>query len=167
MSSSSAVVLVGPMGVGKTTVGKKLAKTLGLPFVDTDALIVKRYGDITNIFDTLGEAQFRVFEEEAVLETLASRSVVATGGGAVLSERTREALAVATVVYLSTDGRHISGRIKNGKRPLLKSGVGDWRSIYESRRALYEQVADITVDTSDASLANTIAFITRELEKFD
>jgi len=166
MSSTRPIVLVGPMGVGKTTVGKKLAKTLGLTFVDTDAVIVREHGDISKIFVHQGESIFREIEEDAVLRSLVGPSVVATGGGAVLSQRTREALAVATVVYLSTDGRHIAGRIANGNRPLLKSGLSDWRAIYETRRPLYEQVADITVDTSNSTLAKTIDHITKELEKF-
>ena len=152
--------------MGKTTVGKKLAKSLGLPFIDTDAVLTKKHGEIAKIFEELGESVFRGYEEDAVLESLSSHAVIATGGGAVLSERTREALAVATVIYLSTDGRHISGRLSNGNRPLLKKGVSDWRAIYEARRALYEQVADITADTSGSSLAATILFIKKELEAF-
>jgi len=165
MPSNKPIVLVGPMGVGKTTVGKKLAKVLGLPFIDTDLVITKKHGNISDIFEKLGESTFRDFEEDAVLSSLADRAVIATGGGSVLSERTREALTVATVVYLGTDGRHMAGRLANGNRPLLKNGVSDWRSIYEARRHLYEQVADITLDTSNSTLAATIEFITKELER--
>ena len=167
MSSQKTIVLVGPMGVGKTTVGKKLAKSLGLPFIDTDFLITREHGDIARIFSDQGEGTFRVYEEEAVLESLSKPAVIATGGGAVLSQRTRDALVIAVVIYLSTDGRHIAGRISNGNRPLLKSGINDWRSIYEARRHLYEQVADITVDTSNSSLAGTIEMITKELSKHE
>ena len=165
MPSHKPIVLVGPMGVGKTTIGKKLSKVLGLPFIDTDVLITKKHGNISDIFENLGETTFREFEEDVVLNCLGERAVIATGGGSVLSERTREALAVATVIYLGTDGRHIAGRISNGNRPLLKNGVSDWRSIYEARRHLYEQVADITLDTSNSTLAATIEFITKELER--
>lgn len=155
------------MGVGKTTVGKKLAKSLSLPFIDTDAIVVRSHGDIATIFANQGEAQFRAFEEDAVLDSLGKQAVIATGGGAVLSQRIREALSVAVVVYLSTDGRHIAGRIANSNRPLLKTGISDWRTIYESRKHLYEQVADITVDTSASSLSSTIDQITQELKRFD
>ena len=93
--------------------------------------------------------------------------VLATGGGAVLNEHTRQALALATVVYLSTDGKHIGSRLRAGNRPLLKNGVSDWRAIYESRRALYEQVADITIDTSSSSLQTSIEAIVSELKKLD
>jgi shikimate kinase len=163
MPSSKAIVLVGPMGVGKTTIGKRLAKELKMPFVDTDALITKVHGDIAEIFERVGESGFREIEEDVVMSQLASRSVVATGGGAVLSSRTREAMTVASVVYLFTDGRHIANRLSKGNRPLLKNGASDWRAIYESRKRFYEQVADITVDTSGLSLADTVQVIKEKI----
>lgn len=167
MPSTGAVVLVGPMGVGKTTIGKRLAKELRIPFVDTDVLIAKSHGPIPEIFEKQGEAIFREIEEDAVLSQLAARAVVATGGGAILSPRTRQALAVATVVYLATDGRHIANRLTNGNRPLLKNGMSDWRAIYEARKPHYEVVADITVDTSAISLAETVQLIKEQLETDD
>ena len=148
MSKTGAIVLVGPMGVGKTTIGKKLARTMELPFIDTDQLIVKDHGEIPKLFETLGEAGFRRIEEDAVLEAISSPAVVATGGGAVLSPQTRTALTQTKVVYLETDGNHMASRLSGGSRPLLQNGIADWRKIYESRRSLYEQVADLTVDTS-------------------
>ena len=151
------------MGVGKTTIGKRLAKELKMPFVDTDALITKEHGDIAEIFERVGESGFREIEEDVVMSQLASRSVVATGGGAVLSSRTREAMTVASVVYLFTDGRHIANRLGKGNRPLLKNGASDWRAIYESRKRYYEQVADITVDTSGLSLADTVQVIKEKI----
>lgn len=155
----AALVLVGPMGVGKTTIGKKLARVLALTFVDTDAVIAAEHGKISEIFEAQGEAKFRELEEEVVIGQLANDSVIATGGGAVLSEHTRVALASAFVVYLATDGRHMASRLHNGDRPLLKNGVNDWRRIYESRRHLYEQVADLTVDTSGKPLVTIISEI--------
>jgi shikimate kinase len=162
-----ALVLVGPMGVGKTTIGKKLAKALELPFVDTDAIITSEHGKISEIFEVQGETKFRELEEEVVFGQLAHSSVIATGGGAVLSEHTRAALASAFVVYLATDGRHMASRLQNGDRPLLKNGVNDWRRIYESRRHLYEQVADLTVDTSGKALVAIISEIRDAYQKHD
>lgn len=160
---SSVIVLVGPMGVGKTTVGKKLAKALKVPFIDTDALVVAEHGEISAIFETQGEPAFRAIEEEAVARAILEPAVVATGGGVVLSERTRERLKAATVVYLSTDGRHIKARLVGGKRPLLKNGFDDWTRIYDERKPIYESVADITINTSGQSLAATLAAIKEQL----
>ena len=160
---SSVVVLVGPMGVGKTTVGKKLAKALNVPFIDTDAVIVAEHGEISQIFETQGEPVFRALEESAVAASILEPAVVATGGGVVLSVLTRERLKAATVVYLSTDGRHIKSRLTGGKRPLLKNGFDDWTRIYDERKPIYESVADITINTSGQSLAATLAAIKEQL----
>ncbi|CAB4609778.1 unannotated protein [freshwater metagenome] len=100
-----------------------------------------------------------------MLEAITVPSVIATGGGAILSEHTRAALSQATVIYLSTDGKHMATRLSGGNRPLLKNGVSDWRRIYESRRELYEQVADITVDTSRVALKTVVEEIVSELKK--
>lgn len=159
MPNTGAIVLVGPMGVGKTTIGKKLAKKLGIPFIDTDQLVARSNGPIDEIFEKQGESVFRRLEEEAVLEAISTPSVVATGGGAILSDQTRTALTGAKVVYLATDGRHIANRLVGGNRPLLKDGISDWRRIYESRKELYEQVADFTVDTSKMALKSIVDHI--------
>lgn len=165
--SSRVVVLVGPMGVGKTTIGKKLARALKLPFIDTDALIVAEHGPIPEIFAQRGESEFRRLEEEAVNAALAEPAVVATGGGAVLSELTRSRLGRATVVYLSTDGRHMASRLANGNRPLLQNGIEDWRRIYDERKPIYEQIADLTVNTSNQSMASALDEIKTRLEAND
>lgn len=163
--TNKPVVLVGPMGVGKTTVGKKLAKRLELPFIDTDAVITKNHGDISAIFADHGEPAFREIESDVLVSLLNEPAVISTGGGAVLHEKSREALSLATVVYLSTDGKHIASRLKGGNRPLIKNGISDWRQIYNSRKPLYEQVADLTVDTSNSSLLQTIDAILEGLNK--
>lgn len=152
------------MGVGKTTIGKKLAKAMGLPFIDSDALFVELYGPITDFFDSQGEAKFRDIEESIIAECLPKQAVIATGGGAVLSSRTQQLLASAFVVYLSTDGRHMASRLRGGGRPLLKNGLADWRRIYESRKPIYEQVADLVIDTSTATLNSTIQKIRESFE---
>lgn len=163
VAKNQVVVLVGPMGVGKTTIGKKLAQSLKLKFVDTDALVVKTHGEIADIFENHGEAEFRKLEEVAVAQALSEPSVVATGGGAVLSEATRELLKNATVIYLKTDGRHVKSRLRSGKRPLVKNGFDDWVRIYEARKPIYQSVADYTVDASSSSLSDTVEEIKRFL----
>lgn len=156
---SAAVVLVGPMGVGKTTIGKKLAKQLGKPFLDTDKEIVKQHGAISKIFEKSGEQHFRTLESEFLLAALASDSVVATGGGVVTQERNRDALKGTFVIYLSTNGRHIASRLLAGRRPLLKNGISDWKRIYEERKPLYEKVATVEIDTSSKPLNSVVAEI--------
>ena len=144
------------MGVGKTTIGKKLAKALGFEFIDTDQVFVKANGEIAAFFEAESEEAFRDIEETIVAESLTKTAVVATGGGAILSQRTRTLLASSYVVYLATDGRHMASRLSGGGRPLLKSGLSDWRRIYESRKPLYEQVANLQVDTSATPLVKII-----------
>ena len=156
---SKALVLIGPMGVGKTTIGKKLAKQLGKPFLDTDKEIVKQHGAIAKIFEKSGEQHFRTLESEFLLEALSSDSVVATGGGVVTQERNREALKGSFVVYLSTNGRHMASRLLAGRRPLLKNGIADWKRIYEERKPLYEQVATVEIETSSKALNSVVSEI--------
>jgi shikimate kinase len=158
------VVLIGPMGVGKTTIGKKLAKRLSLEFVDTDALITQEHGEIPAIFETQGESVFRGYEEEALREALSKVRVVATGGGAVLSGNNQRLLENAIVIYLSTTGLHMKSRLENGKRPLLKNGIADWKEIYEARKPLYERLATFEIDTSAAGLGKTLDDICEKLE---
>ncbi|MFM6971454.1 MAG: shikimate kinase [Rhodoluna sp.] len=158
-----AIVLIGPMGVGKTTVGKKLARALNLPFTDTDALVVEEHGSIEKIFADLGEAKFREFELIALQKACANSGVVATGGGAVLSAEAQKVIENCTVIYLSTDGRHITSRLSHGNRPLLKNGVEDWKRIYESRKPIYSSIADYEINTSTQPLAATISEIRERL----
>ena len=158
------VVLIGPMGVGKTTIGKKLAKRLEVPFVDTDVLITNAHGEIPEIFENQGEAIFRTYEEKALKDALTVNQVVATGGGAVLSGENQRALETATVIYLSTNGLHMRARLSNGNRPLLKNGMTDWKEIYESRKPLYERLATFEIDTSAAGLGKIIDTICEKLE---
>ena len=162
-NKSDVIVLVGPMGVGKSTVGKKLAKVLKVPFTDTDALIVEEFGAIDQIFATKGEAEFRELEHSALAKALQKPGVVATGGGAVLLEKSQVLLKSATVVYLATDGKHMASRLRKSTRPLIKNGIEDWRRIYDSRKSTYEQIADLQIDTSGHPLAQTISEIRERL----
>jgi shikimate kinase len=152
------------MGVGKTTIGRKLAKRLNVAFVDTDVLITDAHGEIPKIFEDSGEPKFREYEEEALREAMKTNQIIATGGGAVLSGTNQRALEEATVVYLATNGLHMNSRLSNGNRPLLKNGMADWKEIYEARRPLYERLATFEIDTSAAGLGKTIDSICEKLE---
>lgn len=161
---SKPIVLIGPMGVGKTTIGRKLARALALPFVDTDVLVTKAHGPISNIFENQGEARFREYEEEAVSQALTQVQVIATGGGAVLSGATQRSLESAIVIYLSTNGKHMKSRLEKGNRPLLKNGIDDWYRIYEERKPLYEAICTFEIETSEVGLAQTISNICEKLD---
>jgi shikimate kinase len=154
-----ALVLVGPMGVGKTTIGRKLAKQLDLGFVDTDKEIVKGHGSISRIFDKYGEQHFRSLESSYLIQALQSGGVVATGGGVVTQANNRQLLKDAFVIYLSSDGRHMASRLLAGNRPLLKNGVADWKRIYQERKPLYEEVASVEITTSGKPLGTIVSEI--------
>jgi shikimate kinase len=162
-NKSEVIVLIGPMGVGKSTVGKKLAKALKVPFCDTDNLIIEEHGKISEFFAAYGEEAFREVEHIALARCLKAPGVVATGGGAVLHPKSQQLLKHATVVYLATDGKHMASRLRNSSRPLLKNGIDDWRRIYEARKSTYEECADLVIDTSGHPLAKTISEIRERL----
>lgn len=148
------VVLVGMMGVGKSTVGRALAVALGRDFVDSDDEVVSRTGrSVTEIFATDGEAAFRVVEAEVMAELLAvdRPSVIAAAGGAVLAESTRRRLADAgTVVWLRAPVEVLVERIAGGThRPALADDPqGALERMASERAALYAEVADLTVDAT-------------------
>jgi shikimate kinase len=145
------IVLVGPMGVGKSTVGQLLAERLGTGYRDTDDDIVAAQGrTIAEIFVEEGEPAFRAIEKQAVREALAGHDgLLALGGGAVLDPDTRALLAGQRVVYLSMDVEEAVKRTGlNAARPLLAINPRkQWRELMEARRHLYEEVATAVVAT--------------------
>ncbi len=151
MSGVPAVVLVGPMGVGKSTVGRLLAERLGVGYRDTDEDIEAAEGrTIAEIFVDEGEAAFRALEKSAVRAALTEhRGVVALGGGAVLDPDTRALLAGQRVLYLSMEVEEAVKRTGlNVARPLLAVNPRkQWRQLMEARRHLYEEVATAVVAT--------------------
>jgi shikimate kinase len=159
------VVLIGPMGVGKTTIGKKLAKSLGLPFIDTDKEIVRDHGSISKIFEKQGEKAFRSLESDYLVKALVEGGVIATGGGIITQDSNRKLLSDHLVIYLSTNGLHIASRLLGGKRPLLKNGVSDWKRIYEERKPLYEEVAKFEVSTSSKPLSQIVGEVAEIVRK--
>ncbi|MFJ3442083.1 shikimate kinase [Streptomyces sp. NPDC086081] len=149
--SGPLVVLVGPMGVGKSTVGRLLAERLGVAYRDTDDDIVAAQGrTIAEIFVDEGEAAFRAVEKAAVHKALAEHDgVLALGGGAILDADTRALLAGERVAYLSMDVEEAVKRTGlNAARPLLAVNPRrQWRELMEARRHLYEEVATVVVAT--------------------
>ncbi|MZG03940.1 3-dehydroquinate synthase [Streptomyces sp. SID5614] len=151
--SGPLVVLVGPMGVGKSTVGKLLAARLGTTYRDTDADVVAEAGKpIAEIFYDEGEEHFRALERRAVAAAVAGHpGVLSLGGGAVLDGATRELLAGRPVVYLSMDVDEAVRRVGLGAaRPLLAVNPRrQWRELMDARRHLYEEVARTVVATDE------------------
>ncbi|WP_097871944.1 3-dehydroquinate synthase [Streptomyces sp. rh34] len=151
--SGPLVVLVGPMGVGKSTVGELLATRLGTTYRDTDADIVAEAGKpIAEIFYDEGEEHFRALERRAVEAAVAGHTgVLSLGGGAVLDAATRKLLAGRPVVYLSMDVDEAVRRVGLGAaRPLLAVNPRrQWRELMDARRHLYEEVARTVVATDE------------------
>nr|WP_240656437.1 shikimate kinase [Streptomyces sp. V2] len=145
------VVLVGPMGVGKSTVGRLLATRLGVGFRDTDGDIVTAEGrTIAEIFAADGEPAFRTAEKRAVVRALNGHGgVLALGGGAVLDAGTRALLTGRRVLYLTMGAGEAARRLDLGAgRPLLAAEPLDrWRELMAARRRLYEEVATAIVAT--------------------
>ncbi|MGZ4454094.1 MAG: shikimate kinase [Nocardioides sp.] len=149
------VVIVGPPGSGKTTLGRLLAERLGVEFVDTDEVAAAAAGkSVADIFLEDGEERFRELERAAVVTTLGDESgdrVVALGGGAVLNPATRADLLGQRVVALSVDLTHAVSRVGLARdRPLLvEAPRARMSATLRERAPLYAEVAGITVDTSE------------------
>ena len=144
-------VLVGPMGAGKTSVGRRVAKHLAVPFIDTDKRVVAEHGSIADIFAEHGEAHFREWERQAVATAIAEGGVISLGGGAVTDPGTRALLEGDPVVFLAVSPEAVAERIRGTSRPLLvadEDPLERWTRIMEQRRELYELVATIVFDTS-------------------
>lgn len=158
---ANTICLVGPMGAGKSTIGRKLASRLGLAFIDCDDEIESRTGTtIPVIFDIEGESGFREREEKILTELLDnSNTVIATGGGCVLRENNRAGLKSADqVIYLATDiEEQLKRTSKSRHRPLLDTADRESRvrEIARVREPLYEEVATLTIH-SQGRRANAV-----------
>ena len=163
MPSASAkhvgpVALIGPMAVGKSAIGQQLAQHLGCAFVDTDAVVVAQHGTIAEIFASRGERAFRELEARAVADAIeaaqGSNAIISLGGGAVLDSGTQQLLGRCTVVYLECDADTVAERIaRNSGRPLLAGdAMGRWRTLFATRRPVYERLADIVLDVRSGSV---------------
>ncbi|MFJ6652316.1 shikimate kinase [Microbacterium sp. NPDC091313] len=151
------------MGAGKTSIGRRVAKQLGVRFVDTDAVVVRAHGPIPQIFADRGEEAFRALEHDAVAEALTGGGVISLGGGAVLHPTTRELLRAHRVVLLTVSPEVVAGRIRGSRRPLLQEAdpLARWREIYAARKPLYDEVADVEFDTSRGPLQAVVDAIAR------
>jgi shikimate kinase len=173
-TTSKNIVLVGPMGSGKTTVGRRLAHELNQDFYDTDHEIIDKTGvTIDHIFDIEGEDGFRE-RESKILENLCQMSniILATGGGIVILLKNREILKNASlVVYLSSSVDQLLMRTAKSKtRPLLENSADRRKTITElvdARDVYYREVASLVVDTTGKKLHEVINIIKRENENVE
>lgn len=170
-SLSSNIFLIGPMGTGKSTIGRALAKAMGRSFYDVDEVIEKNTGaNIAWIFDVEGEAGFRAREHRVVDElTQKTNIVLASSGGAVLDPSNRAMLASrGIVIYLKTSLSEQYERTKNDtKRPLLQVDnlAETLHKLHETRKSLYHDLADITFETDHVGVKNIVLQIVAYLEK--
>ena len=173
-TTSKNIVLVGPMGSGKTTVGRRLAYELNQDFFDTDHEIIAKTGvTIDHIFDIEGEEGFRE-RESKILENLCQMSniILATGGGIVILPKNREILKNAgLVVCLSSSVDQLLMRTAKSKtRPLLENSADRRKTITElvdARDVYYREVASLVVDTTGKKLHEVINIIKRESENVE
>jgi shikimate kinase len=170
MAEKRNIFLVGPMGAGKSTIGRHLAEQLHLDFYDSDQEIEERTGaDIAWVFDVEGEAGFRVREEKVIDELTEKQGIVlATGGGSVASKEVRNRLSArGIVVYLETPiEKQVARTQRDKRRPLLQTDE-DSRTVLErlakERNTLYEDVSDFTVKTDEQSAKVVASQIIRKI----
>lgn len=166
------VALVGLPGGGKSTVGRQLAKRLGVRFLDADAVLEERiHMSIRAYFEQFGETSFRDREEAVIDELtqgLAEPLVLATGGGALLRPVNRQRLRErTTVIYLRSTPEELFRRLRHDtQRPLLQVAdpLAKLRELYDIRHPLYEEVAHFCVDTGRPSVATLVNMILMQLD---
>ena len=170
MKRLNNIFLVGPMGAGKSTIGRQLAEALSFHFEDSDHEIQRRTGvDIPTIFEYEGEEGFRKREEQVIADLTEQDGIVlATGGGAVLRETNRQRLtARGVVIYLHCSPEQQFARTNRDRnRPLIQTAdpLQSLRDIMEIREPLYRQVADLVVSTEKRGTAAVVKEIRRRLE---
>lgn len=164
------VILLGPMGSGKTTIGASLASELNCNFADTDQLISQDQGkSINEIFVEDGEAHFRMVEESIVIDALLeSEGVLSLGGGAILSDATQQALRQTRglKVFLDISLSAVAPRVGfNTERPLLLVNPRQkWQELMNVRRPIYESLADFTIDVSNLKVDEIVTQIVKVLQ---
>ena len=166
---SPRIVLIGPMGAGKSTVGAQLARELSIDFADTDQLIEADQGkSVSEIFIEDGEPHFRLVEESIVIDALRDESgVLSLGGGAVMNDEVQKSLrdCKATKIFLDISLAAVASRVGfDTARPLLMMNPRQkWSELMNLRRPSYEALADLTIDVSELSLEEVISKIKSEV----
>ncbi|MHA2789075.1 shikimate kinase [Corynebacterium sp. S7] len=161
--TSPRVVLVGPPGAGKSTIGRRIARALNLPLVDTDQMLEEDKGIACgDYFAQVGEEAFREAEAEYVEKALTTGGIVSLGGGAVLTESTRKLLQSHMVVWIDVTAEEgVRRTARENTRPILaaKDPEAHYRSLLESREPYYREVADYRVRTDSRPPQRVVAEI--------
>ena len=162
------IILIGPPGAGKTSVGKALAKKLALNFLDSDKVVEEKSGkSIPEIFITDGEPAFREMERAAVIDLIENQDgVIALGGGSVMDlEVSKRLLPMANVVFLDVSISNAAPRVGfNRDRPLLLGNPRQqWIALMEKRRSTYEALAKAKVSTDNKKPVEVVEEIVKEL----
>lgn len=172
MAEKRNIFLIGPMGAGKSTIGRQLARQLHLEFFDSDQEIERRTGaDIAWVFELEGEEGFRTREEKVIEELTENTGIVlATGGGSIMSKESRNRLSArGVVVYLQTTIEKQLARTQRDKRRPLIADADDPRAVLENlaavRNPLYEEIADIIIRTDDQSTKVVIDQIIEQVDR--
>jgi len=170
MAEKRNIFLVGPMGAGKSTIGRQIAKNLHLDFYDSDSEIERRTGaDISWVFELEGEEGFRAREEKVISELTEHQGIVlATGGGSVLSKENRNRLSArGIVVYLKTTiDKQVARTERDKRRPLIAEADNPrevLENLAESRDPLYEEIADVVIQTDEQSAKHVATQIIEKL----
>ena len=170
MAGAATISLIGLPGGGKSTVGRHLARNLGVPFFDSDHEVERRIGgSIRDHFAAHGEEEFRDIEQDVIAQlTQADAGVVATGGGAVLREANRRALHErSTVIYLRSSPEELFRRLRHDtRRPLLQvpDPLRKLRELYHARDPLYRQTAHFIIETGRPSVPKLVNMVLMQLE---
>jgi len=173
MKHKQNIFLIGPMGAGKTTMGRQIARRLNMDFEDSDHAIEAHTGvDIPLIFEKEGEEGFRK-RESAIIDELTQHSqlVLATGGGAILAKENRQNLKNrGLVIYLHSDIKHLLERVGHDKnRPLLQTPdpAATFREIMKIREPLYRETADIIINTGQQSIRAVINVMLDKIKTYN
>jgi shikimate kinase len=168
MKIEQNIYIVGPMGSGKTSIGKRLSCILKTDFFDSDMEIISQTGvSIDHIFDVEGEAGFRKREIKIIQELCQRKGIVlSTGGGVVLADENQEQFKNGIVIYLYADIDVLVSRVKNSKnRPLLKDNAAkNLQRIIEQREPIYQKVANININTTGKKIYVIIKEIKQALK---
>ncbi len=173
MRRESNIVLIGFMGSGKTSIGKRLSLRMKWEFIDMDDFIEKREGmSVSKIFAEKGEDYFRNIERELCLRFSEPKcKIIATGGGVIKNEKNMRNLKLGgVIVYLSSTPETIAYNLRNDdSRPLLKceDKLGRIRELLGQREPVYKKYADITIDVSELNMEDTLNKITEEYNRYE